>query len=113
MALAIVARDQFGKHLVKHADQHERQDGDPGVGQLAMLEGLGLVGMAFAIALVARRGLAPAPVEVGKAHYQDKYRSDHAQPRRGPGIGIEESGRDDVLDLRRPWQRVHGERKRA
>ena len=33
----------------------------------------------------------------------------HAEHRRGPGVGAEERGRDDVLDLRRARQRVHGE----
>src|SRR3546814_7297467 len=66
---------------------------------------LGRVAIAFA-------GLerdAPAPVEVEHAHDQDEHAAQGAQPRRGPGIGAEERGRDDVLDLRRARQRVHGE----
>ncbi|MCY1398363.1 hypothetical protein D9M71_133930 [compost metagenome] len=48
-------------------------------------------------------------VQHADAEYED--RADQAQPGRGPGGGVEEGGRDDVLDLWRAGQRVHGEGK--
>ena len=68
-----------------------------------------LVRVALAITLTRRCGLPATPLEVGDPGDQNEERSNRPQDRGRPGIGLEEGGRDDVLDLRRSRQRVHRE----
>jgi hypothetical protein len=73
-------------------------------GKLIELSGFSKAIVAATIRLVGRQRLAPLPFQVGQAGGQDEHGADAAEQRRRPGIGAEESGRDDVLDLRRARQ---------
>ena len=78
-----------------------------------MLERRRLVLQVGAIAFAGRCGAATAPVQIHQTGDQDEGRANHAQPGRGIDIGLEEGGRDDVLNLRRARQRVHREGERT
>jgi hypothetical protein len=69
--------------------------------------------MAGSIALTGRGGLAPTPIEIDQTHCENEGRADASEPRRRPSIRLKESGRDNVLDLRRAGQRIHSEGKGA
>jgi hypothetical protein len=60
--------------------------------------------MAFAIAFTRLGGATTGAFQVGHTDNEDEDRADDAKPRRSVDIGLEERGRDDVLDLRRTGQ---------
>jgi hypothetical protein len=107
--LAIKHRNGRGEYLVHDADHDQRQDRDQRMRQIFVLEGFRLVGMAFAITFTGRGSAATAPFEIAQATNQDEDGTDHAQPGSGVNVGLEEGGRDDVLDLRRAGQGIHRE----
>ena len=71
--------------------------------------GSGSLSVPLAVSFARCRGLAAAPFQVGQSDRENEQRADRAEDRGRPGVGLEEGRRDDVLDLRRSGQRVHGE----
>ncbi len=63
--------------------------------------------MSAAIAFPARDRAAPLPLEIGEAAGEGEGGREQAEIGRGIGVGTKEGGRDDILDLRCPGQRVH------
>src|SRR5437762_1556880 len=99
MRFSIPCGNHRGEHLVHHADEDQRQDGDERIGELPVGEWLRLLAGTGAV-VFTRYSRAPAtPVKVKQTGNQDESTADAAQPRRGVGIGLEKGDRDDVLDL--------------
>ena len=91
----------------------QRRQRDPRIGQLDVGSGFRLVAQFGAIAFTGTLGLVALALQKQHAGADHEDRADQAQPRRRPGGGVEEGAGDDVLDLRRAGQGVHGERERA
>src|SRR5437867_12236134 len=81
--------------------------------QLSFADSLGFIAVASPVALTERYCLSAPPLQVAQAHDQNEHRADDTEPRCRPGIGLEERGGDDVLDLWTARQRVHGESERT
>ena len=91
------------------AHHHQRRKRDPGIRQLLGLEWLRLVPQLGAVALALRLCGAAAALDIGEADDENEHGADQAEPWRGPGRRLEERRRNDVLDLRRARQSIHGE----
>ncbi len=76
-------------------------------------KGLRLIDQHRPVPLARGRREAPAPLQIRDAADENKHAADDPEPRRRIDSGLKESGRDDVLDLRRSRQRIHGEGERA
>ncbi|MND88767.1 hypothetical protein D3C80_808000 [compost metagenome] len=103
----------MGEQQVHDAHRQQWRQRQPRVGQLQVGGGFRLVAQVRTIAFTGTLGLVALALEKQHAGAEHEDRADHAQPRRCPGGGVEEGAGDDVLDLWRAGQGVHGERERA
>ena len=103
----------MGEQQICHAYQNQRRYGQQGAGQLDVVRGFRLVTQFGAITLASPQRFAQLPAQIKHADTEHEQAADQPQPGRGPGGGVEEGGGDDVLDLRRAGQGVHGEAERA
>ncbi|MNK82090.1 hypothetical protein D3C87_1018530 [compost metagenome] len=103
----------MGEEQVHDAHRQQWRQGKPWVWQFQIFSGFRLVAQFSAVAFASTLRLVALPLQKQHAGAEHENRADHAQPRRRPCGGVEKGAGDDVLDLRRAGQGVHGERESA
>ena len=112
MAGAIPAGDPAGKQQVE--DPHHQQGGNRNqrMGKVNVVRRFRFVFQIRAVTFIVIERFPPLALQPEQAKADNKQRANQPQPGGSPGISAEEAGGDNILDLRRAGQGVHGERER-
>ena len=98
----------LGEHVVHHTHQDQRKNGNQGMGQFFVLEGGRFIEEIRPVTFTCGSRLAAAALQIAHADNEDENRADRSQDRGSVNIRLEKGGRNDVLDLRRTGQGIHG-----
>ena len=79
--------------------------------QIDVIRGLRLILQVGPIAFAAGLRFAALTLQPQQTEDDDEQRADKPQPGGRPGVGAEETSGDNILDLRRAGQGVHGKRE--
>lgn len=105
--------DLASEEDIGYAHDEEGKDGRGGMRELAFGEGDGFVELAIAVLLAGEGGAVTAPFQITDAGNEDESGTGEAEEGGGPCGGVEESGGDDILDLRGAGEGIHGEAEGA
>ncbi len=82
-----------------------------GCGRIDVIRGLRLILQVGPIAFAAGLRFAALTLQPQQTEDDNEQRADKPQPGGCPGVGAEEAGGNNILDLRRAGQGVHGKRE--
>ena len=112
MTRTVPAGDPAGKQQIQYAHDQQRGESNQRMREMNIVRRFRFVFQVRAITFIVIDRLTPLPLQPEQAKEDNKQRADKTQPRGRPGVSAKEAGGNNVLDLRRAGQGVHGKRER-